>query len=649
MAHEQLRMPSMRNPSLPLALPQMTTDVGFLPDDAIHDAQGNIVMRSSDSVEFRANRWILESASPVLKALIAKQRTFNLAADEVELPVIALPERYDVFRCLISMILPVKLLLPTTLEQTLSVLATAQKYEMSSAMALIRQLVPLSGFDYPSLQTLFWGFRRASELRLYREAVAFARMSLVYTRHFTLKNLGAELHHASGECIFNFIACRAKCQQALSRGVQQFRQCRSDASCSAGLQPCLSARSISDPHWLDDFLSRSTADLGDFDEQRFFFAWLEIKRVCDARFREGESKCSFCADRVSTGQVRRIWLALDAHLMNSLESIERDLSSIIEGATNRAQPSRHVPDARAIPQPPDADIVLKSSSGEQFWAHKVFLSLASPVFQGMLMLPPFPSTSEGPPVLPVVELSENSEVLSAVLTWIYPVCSVVPTSFEEDAALLACMQKYEMEGILSVLRRSLSPTPHSHIHINPDNAFRAYVLATQHRLKEEALIAARATLHGSMTWEHMGSDLRLINGVALSELSEYQISGQRAARECVLKALAGSSLSSGTWKRGVDHPDHCPDTKEDSDLPAWWASHVQSVLNNMFLGVDSVPIAMESVVDNETFRMALNAHVEKTGCEGCLAVFAQGGDRFPAMLREEINGALDKVVLALTW
>jgi len=36
---------------------------------------------------------------------------------------------------------------------------------------------------------------------------------------------------------------------------------------------------------------------------------------------------------------------------------------------------------------PDADTVLRSSDGEEFRVHRIILSLASPVFQGMFTLP----------------------------------------------------------------------------------------------------------------------------------------------------------------------------------------------------------------------------------------------------------------------
>ena len=61
--------------------------------------------------------------------------------------------------------------------------------------------------------------------------------------------------------------------------------------------------------------------------------------------------------------------------------------------------------------PPGGDIILRSIDGVEFLVHSVILGVASSVFEGLLQV----GTNRD-----AVELSENAEILSLVLRFIYP-------------------------------------------------------------------------------------------------------------------------------------------------------------------------------------------------------------------------------------
>ena len=68
--------------------------------------------------------------------------------------------------------------------------------------------------------------------------------------------------------------------------------------------------------------------------------------------------------------------------------------------------------------------------------------MASPFFKDLLSLSQ-PPDSESVDGLPVVELSEDSELLNSLISILYPVPTVVPSSYEKVLYLLATCQRQE--------------------------------------------------------------------------------------------------------------------------------------------------------------------------------------------------------------
>lgn len=68
---------------------------------------------------------------------------------------------------------------------------------------------------------------------------------------------------------------------------------------------------------------------------------------------------------------------------------------------------------------PTADIILRSGGPQvvEFRAHRVILSIASPVFETMFSLPQ-PGVEK---TLPVCDLSEDANTVEALLRLIYPI------------------------------------------------------------------------------------------------------------------------------------------------------------------------------------------------------------------------------------
>jgi hypothetical protein len=168
---------------------------------------------------------------------------------------------------------------------------------------------------------------------------------------------------------------------------------------------------------------------------------------------------------------------------------------------------------------PDADIIVRSSDQVNFRVHKSLLAMSSPFFEDLLSLPQ-PPDDEIVDGLPVVQLSEDASLLNCLVSLLYPIPPVRPSSYEKVFALLVACQKYDMVSIQSYIRSEIRlgtfPAPVE------AEAFSAYALASSMGLVLEAENAARLTLGQLLTFESLGEGLRLFKGRALRELVRFR-------------------------------------------------------------------------------------------------------------------------------
>jgi BTB/POZ domain len=121
-------------------------------------------------------------------------------------------------------------------------------------------------------------------------------------------------------------------------------------------------------------------------------------------------------------------------MLNHLQA-ESVLSLVHERQDSQAQIN---PTTSPLPtfDAPDANIIVRSSDLVDFRVHKSVLAMTSPFFKDLLSLPQ-PSDSETFDGLPVVQLSEDSELLNSLVSILYSVRTVIPSSYEKVLYLLA--------------------------------------------------------------------------------------------------------------------------------------------------------------------------------------------------------------------
>ena len=107
---------------------------------------------------------------------------------------------------------------------------------------------------------------------------------------------------------------------------------------------------------------------------------------------------------------------------------------------------------------PGADIILRTSGGKEFHAHKIVLSLASPVFRDMFSLPRLLSTESSQ--LPTVDVNDPPEAFEAFLRIIYPTRGPLVNDIETLTSVLRLADKYDAGVVLDVYKDHLSSMSH---------------------------------------------------------------------------------------------------------------------------------------------------------------------------------------------
>jgi hypothetical protein len=145
--------------------------------------------------------------------------------------------------------------------------------------------------------------------------------------------------------------------------------------------------------------------------------------------------------------------------------------------------------------------------------------MVSPFFEDLLSIPQ-PSDSESIDGLPVIQFSEDAELLGTLISMLYPVRRVIPDSYEKVLNLLAACQKYDMVQVQSSIRakvnRGTFPAPVG------TEGFRAYAIACNKGLIPEMEKAAHMTLDHPMTLETLGEALLFFDGSALHDLARFR-------------------------------------------------------------------------------------------------------------------------------
>ncbi len=274
----------------------------------------------------------------------------------------------------------------------------------------------------------------------------------------------------------------------------------------------------------------------------------------------------------------------------------------------------------------DADVVLRSCDSQTFRVLKLFIIKSSSVLGELIQAASDTSgaanSANTQTRLPEVQLSESSAILSSLLTFVFPVTPVLPSTLEESMELLSVAQKYEMSSVLTHIRGSLS-RQHP-LFISPENAFLAYSLAQRYGLREEATQAARLTLKFVLTIETLEDKLAMMPGAYLHELWKYHQRVQAQLRSDLPSSGAGAVLKGFNCSQHTINAGH----------PYWIELYIWSIIEN------------PSRFDSIEFQMALAQHTAGSGttqCRSCILIPVETMRTFWTTVAATFHRCMEKV------
>jgi hypothetical protein len=180
------------------------SDTSFVPS-RLNLPDANIIVRSSDQVNFRIHKSVLAMSSPFFEDMLSLPQPPD---DEISdgLPVVQLPEDAGLLNCLFSLFYPIAPVIPGSYEKVFALLAACQKYDMVPIQSYIRAESQRGAFPAPVETEAFSAYAIASSVGLDLEAENAARLTL--GQPLTFESLGEELRSFRGHSLCELVRYR---------------------------------------------------------------------------------------------------------------------------------------------------------------------------------------------------------------------------------------------------------------------------------------------------------------------------------------------------------------------------------------------------------------------------------------------------------
>ena len=267
--------------------------------------------------------------------------------------------------------------------------------------------------------------------------------------------------------------------------------------------------------------------------------------------------------------------------------------------------------------------------------------MSSPFFDDMFSLPqPQPLGKEVVDGLSVVRLPEDAEVLSGLITMVYPIPSELPNSYDKALTLLAASQKYDMVGVQSRIRGEIQnrtfPT------LTGAETFRSYAISSGGQLTSQAERLVRSTLEFPMTFEYLCDELPSFQGWALRDLVNYRKRCRDNLVSCFESFLRLNQPPLNIWVPCTDgRYSYSYISTATGSSPSWLTQVFQEHLNESREAFSKPLFNPQSMRD--LYLSALKDHIISSRCIACPKVHALVGEEFCKELTDRLTLALSEV------
>ncbi|KAH9954185.1 hypothetical protein BC827DRAFT_72064 [Russula dissimulans] len=282
----------------------------------LNHPHADIILRSGDSLEFKVAKVYLIDSSPVLAKLIQSSSHHSEPnvtvpiADVTSLPVIQLSDRAEILSSLLTFIIPITPDLPSTADDTLELLSTAQKYEMEVILTRIRDHLAKQKPPLIRDETAFQFYSLAQKYGLRREADQAARLTLGVPMSVQTLEAAGRLDVLSGALLHELWRYHQRVREYLADDLTVF------ANLAAGARinfRCVKLTSSDVPMWLHDYIDSIARDPALFDRSEFHTALMRhVSRP--------PRICISCTS-ISIKTIDSFWTALSDVVQRSIENV----------------------------------------------------------------------------------------------------------------------------------------------------------------------------------------------------------------------------------------------------------------------------------------------------------------------------------------
>jgi hypothetical protein len=262
----------------------------------------DIILCSQDSYYLRVPRVYIVNSSPILGELIRKTDFPGDANPEAPLPVVKLSESGEILRCLITFVVPVTPVVPSTPDEIMELLSVAQKYQMGIALTHIRGSIIRQTSLPTRLEPALRIYALAQKYGLRQEALQMAQ-AISLKQPMTIEDLDNKLDIMPGAALYELWKYYEKVREILASDLTEF-----GTSCARGTITglrCIELNSSQIPSWLDQYIQ----SIGKAPD-RFDFAGLNIAMARHTKEKANEPGCG-CASILSQ-TINEFWEALAA-------------------------------------------------------------------------------------------------------------------------------------------------------------------------------------------------------------------------------------------------------------------------------------------------------------------------------------------------
>ena len=296
--------------------------------------------------------------------------------------------------------------------------------------------------------------------------------------------------------------------------------------------------------------------------------------------------------------------------------------------SNRMDPNNSCPKFFDYPA---ADIILRSQDSHHFRVPKTSIFNNSPIL-GALLRRTLDSSDDlsddanAEASLPVVQLPESGNILHSLLTFIFPVTPLVPSTPDEIMELLSVAQKYEMGAALTHIRGSISRQ--NSLPSRLESALHIYYLAQKYGLRPEALQTARDIFlkQQSMNIEDFDNKLDIVPGASLYELWKYHENFQAILASDLAEFRISGARGTVT---GLD----CTELSS-SQIPSWLDHYIGSI--------EEAPKLFDLFEFNTAMACHIKDEANEPSCE-CASIPTQTIRDFWEALASVVRGSFEAV------